>query len=73
MAIFLNGSVMAESAARISVFDHGLTVGDGVFETVKVAGGAPFALTRHLRRLRRSAAALGLPAPDLEAISAGAY
>jgi branched-chain amino acid aminotransferase len=73
MAIFLNGSVITESAARISVFDHGLTVGDGVFETVKVAGGAPFALTRHLRRLGRSAAALGLPAPDLEAISAGAY
>jgi branched-chain amino acid aminotransferase len=73
MAIFLNGSIIAESAARISVFDHGLTVGDGVFETVKVTGGVPFALTRHLRRLARSAEGLGLPAPDLGAISTGAY
>jgi branched-chain amino acid aminotransferase len=72
MAIFLNGSIIAESAARISVFDHGLTVGDGVFETVKVTGGVPFALTRHLRRLGHSAAALGLPAPDLDAIADGA-
>jgi branched-chain amino acid aminotransferase len=73
MTIFLNGGLLDESQARISVFDHGLTVGDGVFETVKVAGGVPFALTRHLRRLGRSAAGLGLPAPDLDAISAGAY
>ncbi|ROS30762.1 aminotransferase class IV [Cellulomonas sp. PhB150] len=44
--------------------DHGLTVGDGVFETCAVYGGQAFALTRHLRRLERSAAGLGLPAPD---------
>src|SRR5580692_11658215 len=73
MAIFLNGSVITEQAARISVFDHGLTVGDGVFETVKVTGGAPFALTRHLRRLSASAAGLGLPAPEPEAIAAGVF
>ena len=36
--------------------DHGLTVGDGVFEAVKVVGGLPFALDRHLERLHRSAA-----------------
>jgi branched-chain amino acid aminotransferase len=71
--IFLNGSLLDESVARISVFDHGLTVGDGVFETIKVAGGVPFALTRHLQRLGRSAAGLGLPAPDLDALSQGAY
>ena len=40
------------------------TVGDGVFEAVKVVDGAPFALTRHLARLQRSAAGLGLPALD---------
>jgi branched-chain amino acid aminotransferase len=39
-------------------------VGDGVFETLKVTEGRPFALTRHLRRLARSAEGLGLPAPD---------
>jgi branched-chain amino acid aminotransferase len=71
MAIWLNGAVLDNAQARISVFDHGLTVGDGVFETVKVTGGAPFALTRHLERLGASAAALGLPAPDLSLIARG--
>jgi branched-chain amino acid aminotransferase len=73
MTIFLNGALLDEADAQISVFDHGLIVGDGVFETVKVTGGAPFALRRHLQRLSRSAAGLGLPAPDTDAISAGAY
>jgi branched-chain amino acid aminotransferase len=45
------------------VFDHGLTVGDGVFETLKVIGGRPFALRRHLQRLHRSATGLGLDVP----------
>jgi len=71
VTIYLNGAITDESQARVSVFDHGLTVGDGVFETVKVTGGVPFALTRHLRRLARSAEGLGLPAPDLDAISTG--
>jgi len=44
--------------------DHGLVVGDGVFETVEVADGKPFALTRHLRRLRDSARGLGLEIDD---------
>lgn len=62
--IWLDGSLIGADAARISPFDHGLTVGDGVFETLKVVGGVPFAMTRHLRRLERSATGLGLPAPD---------
>lgn len=69
----MNGAITDDRQAQVSVFDHGLTVGDGVFETVKVTGGVPFALTRHLRRLARSAELLGLPAPDLGAISTGAY
>lgn len=57
--------VLVESAdARISVLDHGFTVADGVFETLKVTAAGPFALTRHLRRLAASAGALGLEAPD---------
>ena len=71
MTVWMNGMLLADSDARVSVFDHGLTVGDGVFETVKVAAGVPFALTRHLARLRRSAAGLGLPEPDLGALQAG--
>lgn len=67
----MNGTLLADSDARISVFDHGLTVGDGVFETIRVSGGVPFALTRHLARLSASAAGLGLPAPDLWQLRAG--
>jgi branched-chain amino acid aminotransferase len=50
--------------ASISPLDHGYLVGDGVFETLKTIDGTPFALTRHLARLRRSAAGLDLLVPD---------
>lgn len=73
MTVWLNGSLVPDEEARISVFDHGLVTGDGVFETVKVTGGAPFALSRHLARLGRSAAGLGLAEPDLDAIRSGAH
>ena len=71
MAVWINGTLVPDDEARISVFDHGLVTGDGVFETVKVARGVPFALSRHLARLGRSAAGLGLAEPDLEQIRAG--
>lgn len=62
--VWLDGRIVGPDQARVAALDHGLTVGDGVFETVKVVRGVPFALTRHLRRLAASAAGLGLPAPD---------
>ncbi|WP_304451192.1 aminotransferase class IV [Nocardiopsis sp. YSL2] len=65
------GTVVDGSEARIPVSDHGITVGDGVFETVRAQGGRPFALTRHLRRLARSARGLGMAEPDLELIADG--
>jgi branched-chain amino acid aminotransferase len=71
MKVWVNGQVVEPEAARISPFDHGFTVGDGVFETCKVTYGQPFALTRHLRRLDRSASGLGLPTPDHDTIRAG--
>nr|WP_206323342.1 aminodeoxychorismate lyase [Streptomyces sp. HNM0574] len=55
-------------SARISALDHGLTVGDGVFETVQTGDGRPFALNRHLDRLARSARGLGLPEPDRDEV-----
>lgn len=58
--VWLNGSMVDPADASVPVFDHGLTVGDGVFETLRTEGGIPFAMTRHLRRLRRSLAGLGL-------------
>ncbi|MEU5715031.1 aminodeoxychorismate lyase [Streptomyces sp. NPDC020403] len=68
MRIWVNGGLRDADDARVSVLDHGLTVGDGIFETVKVAAGRPFALTRHLDRLTRSARGLGLPDPDLDEV-----
>lgn len=68
MRMWVNGELCAAEDARVSVLDHGLTVGDGVFETVKTVDGRPFALTRHLDRLARSARGLGLPAPDLDEV-----
>lgn len=50
--------------ASVSALDHGFTVADGVFETLKVVPAGPVALTRHLRRLADSARVLGLPDPD---------
>lgn len=66
MRAWINGSVLDDpTAPAVPVTDHGLTVGDGVFESVKVVRGRPFALTRHLDRLARSAAGLGLPSLDV--------
>lgn len=62
------GGLVDAADARVSVLDHGFTVADGVFETLKVADGGAFALTRHLERLEHSAAAMGLPAPDRDRV-----
>jgi branched-chain amino acid aminotransferase len=72
MRVWLNGRILPDpTAPAVAVNDHGLTVGDGVFEAVKVVEGQPFALTRHLRRLARSAEGLGLPLPDEEELRRG--
>jgi branched-chain amino acid aminotransferase len=62
------GQLRTEDEALIPVTDHGVTVGDGVFETLKAEGGTVFAVTRHLDRLARSAQGLGLPDPDLATV-----
>ena len=70
MRIWLNGALL-DDEATVSPLDHGLTTGDGVFETIKVENGRPFAVRRHLERLVRSAVGLGLPAPDVAVIESG--
>lgn len=61
MKVWLDGRVVDEADAVVSVFDHAVTVGDGVFETLKIyPGGRPFAVHRHLERLEASASGLGL-------------
>lgn len=62
-AVWMDGEVVPLAEAAISPLDHGFTVGDGVFEACKVVEGRPFALGRHLVRLRRSAAGLGIEVP----------
>lgn len=64
MLAWCNGEVVPADSGRISILDHGFTVGDGVFETLKAVKGHPFALSRHVARLQRSAAGLGLVPPD---------
>ena len=65
--IWLNGELVAGDRPAISAADHGLLVGDGVFETAKVVDGRAFALRRHLERLRHSAEGLGLDLPRSDA------
>ena len=55
---------MAPGEAALRADDHAVVVGDGVFEATKVIDGVPFALSRHLRRLKRSALGLGIGEPS---------
>lgn len=72
MIIWVNGRLLdGPTTAAISPLDHGLTTGDGVFETLKIVGGQPFAVTRHLERLTGSALGLGLAEPDLAFVRSG--
>lgn len=72
MRAWVNGHLLdSPEAPVIGVLDHGLVVGDGVFETIQVVGGRPFAITRHLDRLTRSAEGLGIGSPDLAALRDG--
>lgn len=72
MRAWIDGQLLPDATApAVSVSDHGLTVGDGVFEAIKVVDGLPFALDRHLARLHRSAAGLGLPDVDDDAVRRG--
>jgi branched-chain amino acid aminotransferase len=63
MKIWLDGKLVDESEAKISVFDHGLLYGDGVFEGIRFYNGRVFRLEEHIRRLFESARCLVLNIP----------
>lgn len=63
MKIFLDGSFVAAADAKISVFDHGVLYGDGIFEGIRLYEGCVFKLEEHLERLEFSAKALMLKLP----------
>ena len=63
MKVYLNGEFVEETEASVSVFDHGLLYGDGVFEGIRAYSGYVFKLTEHLDRLYDSAKAIALEIP----------
>lgn len=62
--VWIDGTRRDPETASVHWSDHGMTVGDGVFETIELRRGVPFALRRHLDRLGVSARGLGLDTPD---------
>lgn len=66
--VSVNSLVTPDYEARIDPFDHAVLTGDGVFETLRIYGQTAFAITRHLARLRYSAAAMNLEVPDDETL-----
>jgi branched-chain amino acid aminotransferase len=63
MKIYLNGDYVEKEDAKVSVFDHGLLYGDGVFEGIRLYDGCVFKLDEHLERLEYSAKAILLDLP----------
>ena len=59
----INGQIVDQDHAFISVFDHGFLYGEGIYETLRTYRGEPFLFARHMRRLRRSAEMIHLPIP----------
>lgn len=70
VTVWVDGELVGERASIVAT-DHGITVGDGVFETCKVVDGRVFALERHHDRLDRSLAGLGLPPADRDLLDEG--
>lgn len=64
--VYLDGKVLPEEMAKISVFDRGLSYGDGLYETLKARDGKPLFLKEHMKRLRAGARFLGLPLRSLK-------
>lgn len=71
MKVWIDGEYFEKGEAKISVYDHGLLYGDGIFEGIRIYGGKIFRLDDHLARLWASAKALALEIPmDAKALAA---
>jgi len=62
-SVYINGTLLPSDEATVSVFDHGLLYGDGVFEGIRVYGGNVFLLAEHVERLFESARVIRLEIP----------
>jgi len=69
--VWIDGYLHDADTAGVPIADHGLVCGDGAFETLVVVDGQPFALTRHLDRLARTAEGMGLPLPPIASLREG--
>ena len=69
--VWVDGALRGATERSVSPLNHGFTVGDGVFETISVVDGVPFALTRHLARLQYSCERMGMRAADRSHIRSG--
>jgi branched-chain amino acid aminotransferase len=63
LMVYIDGKFLPQSEAKVSVFDHGLLYGDGVFEGIRAYNGRVFKLDRHMDRLFQSAKAIDLKIP----------
>lgn len=63
LQVFIDGKFYPKSQARVSVFDHGLLYGDGIFEGIRAYEGSVFKLREHIDRLYKSAHMIMLPIP----------
>src|SRR6185503_17637033 len=61
--VYINGKLVDKDQAKVSVYDHGLLYGDGVFEGIRLYGGKVFEAEAHIRRLYDSAKAIRLTIP----------
>lgn len=63
LQVYINGKFFAKEDAKVSVYDHGLLYGDGIFEGIRCYSGKVFRLEEHLERLYQSARAIMLEIP----------
>jgi branched-chain amino acid aminotransferase len=66
--VYVNGRFVPREEASVPAFDRSFLYGDGLFETIRAYGGAPFLLDEHLDRLRHSAAELRIAASEKDAL-----